>query len=93
MKWRKWKRKLPCSRTEDNPYETAGPTRDCTPATPPPNNPPPSQERDRQLSDITSRRRWAYAIRVAHCCKTLLWLIWIMLPPEVRDMLINTVQR
>jgi hypothetical protein len=95
MQWARRKRKLPCNRTEgpDDPYATAGPNRDRSPVAPPPNTPHPLQEeRDLQRSEVTSARRWACAMWVARRGMTLLSLIWIMLPHELRDMLINTVQ-
>lgn len=95
MQWLRWKRKLPCNRTEglDDPYATAGPNRDYSPVAPPPNTPHPSQEeRDLKRSEITSARRWACAMWVTRRGMALLSLIWIMLPQEFRDMLINMVR-
>jgi hypothetical protein len=95
MQWPRWKRKLPCNRTEgrDDPHATAGPS-GCNPGlAPPPNTPNPLQEeRDLKGSEITLARRWASAMWVARRGMALLSLIWIMLPHELRDLLINTVQ-
>jgi hypothetical protein len=96
MKWPMWRRKRPCNRADelDDPYATAGPNRDCSPGAPPPNTPNPLQEeRDPERSETTSARRWAYAMRVTRRSMTLLSLIWIMLPHELRNMLINMVDR
>jgi hypothetical protein len=96
MQWPRWIRKRLCSRTGelDDPYATAGPDRDCSPVAPPPDTPQPLlEERDTEPSEISSARRWVYAMRVARRSMKLLWQIWIMLPPELRDMLIDSVER
>lgn len=89
--WRR--RKLPGNRTKesDDLYETAGPNWECRPAAPPPpNTPNPCQERDLKPSDFT--HRWACAIRVARRSSALLHLAWSLLPPEIRELLINIVR-
>jgi hypothetical protein len=94
MQWPRWRTKLPRNQTEDDPYATTGPNWERSPVAPPPNIPHPRQEkRDFEPSDTISARRWARIMRLTRRSMALLSLIWIMLPHEIRDLLINTIQR
>lgn len=90
----RWRRKRRRRQTKelDDPCETAGPNRECSPVAPPSTNPNPLEEgRAPEGSDTLPSRRWAYAMCSVRCGVELLSLIWILLPDDLRNMLINTL--
>lgn len=96
MKRPSWMRKSRCRRDREpeDPHETAGPNRECTPVAPPSPNPNPT----RRNGSIRGRepapsRRWSSAVRGVRYGMVLLSMIWFMLPPDLRDLLINAVSR
>ncbi|MGH3900752.1 MAG: hypothetical protein ACRDTA_21415, partial [Pseudonocardiaceae bacterium] len=62
------------------------------PVAPPPNTPSRlPEERDPEPSETSSARRWAGVLRFVHRGAALLSLVWLILPYELRELLINTV--
>lgn len=91
-----WIRKRRCKRPKEpaDPWETAGPHREWTPMAPPSPNPNPHQEeREHEGSQPIPSRRWASALLSVRYGIALLSMTWVLVPPDLRDLLVNAVSR